>query len=105
MKTWEIQVYKRQKLVSNGINYTSYYEDTTESEYIDADYFFIDDCGNLAFHSVEVYPEYAQSLHGRLKTSRENCIAAYHANQWLSVREYIAPENTNDVQRTGNIYT
>lgn len=92
MKTWQVQVYKRQTWQQKGYIYNfndvGEWIEQTEYELIDADYFVIID-GVLSFHLIEVYPENVQSLHGVLKTTAENRIAAYNANQWLSVSEWV----------------
>lgn len=81
MKTFEIQVYKRQSY-NNGINYytTGQWVDNTEYEYVEADYFMVNENNILMFY---IYRD-------------TTLIVAYHYNQWLSVREWKNEEEDTD---------
>lgn len=97
-KTWEIQVYNRQ--VWHGSYYYStngQWYDTTEEELVDADYFDLLPNGSLVLWNGD-----RKSLPANeegtpiLSWQSVVIVAAYHSNQWLSICEYIAPEEITE---------
>lgn len=98
MKTWAIQVHKRQiNTPSYGTNILLGTSSATEYEYVNADYFDILPTSNLILWNGDRHKlpldENAAPI---ISWQNVDIIAAYHANQWLSIVEHITPKATNE---------